>query len=128
MFVLLFADGTASYFLLEIDRGTIPLTRTRIAGTAAWRKNIEYKLRTYYEGWKAGRHLVHYGEHVKAFRVLTVTRSKKRVENMLDVLRKVTDGRGSNIFLFVGRENLVATDLLAVERTTGKGKLVRLAD
>ena len=77
LFALTFPDDTVAYFLLEIDRGTIPLTRTDVEGTAAWRKNIAYKFITYYEGWKAGRHLAHFGDHVKAFRVLTVTRSKK---------------------------------------------------
>src|SRR5207244_3949186 len=38
LFGLSFPDETASYFLLEIDRGTIPLRRTDTVGTAAWRK------------------------------------------------------------------------------------------
>jgi hypothetical protein len=45
-----------AYFVLEVDRGTIPLTRTDVRGTEAWRKSIAYKLATYREGWKAGRH------------------------------------------------------------------------
>jgi hypothetical protein len=128
LFGLLFSDDTAAYFLLEVDRGTIPLTRTDVEGTPAWHKNIAYKFATYYEGWKAGRHLAHYGERVKAFRVLTVTRSMRRVEHMLNVLREVTDGRGQNMFLFVDRETLSVSNPLSVEWTTGRGNTARLTD
>jgi hypothetical protein len=128
LFALLFADETASYFVLEVDRGTIPLTRTDVEGTPAWRKNIAYKFATYHQAWRIGRHLAQYGEHVKAFRVLTVTRSKKRVEHMLDVLREVTEGHGSNMFLFIDRETLAASDPLTLEWTTGKGRTVRLVE
>src|SRR5205085_601282 len=36
LFGIGFADGTASYFLLEIDRGTIPLRRSDVEGSTAW--------------------------------------------------------------------------------------------
>ena len=111
-----------------MDRGTVPLTRSDVEGTPAWRKNIAYKFAAYYEGWKAGRHLAHFGEHMKAFLVLFVTRSKKRMGHMLDLVRDVTDGRGSNIFLFNDQESLAASDPLSTYRTTGKGESVRLMD
>ena len=69
LFALRFADDTAAYFLLEIDRGTIPINRTDTDGSAAWRKNIAFKLATYYEGWRAERHVQQFG--VKQLRVLT---------------------------------------------------------
>src|SRR5437764_1080374 len=36
LFGLLFPEETAAYFVLEVDRGTIPLIRTHVAGTPAW--------------------------------------------------------------------------------------------
>lgn len=128
LFGLLFSNETAAYFLLEIDRGTIPLVRTEVEGTAAWRKNIAYKLATYWEGWRAGRHLAHYGEHVKAFRVLMVTSSKKRVDNMVEIQREVTGGRGSNMFLFIDRNTVLETDPLRAVWLNGKGTPTKLTD
>ncbi len=51
LFGLAFADGTASYFMLEIDRGTMPVVRK---GTN--RTSFARKLHVYYEGWKQKRH------------------------------------------------------------------------
>lgn len=126
LFGLLFPDETAAYFVLEVDRGTIPLIRTDVAGTPAWRKSITYKLATYWEGWKAGQHEKQFG--VKQVRVAMVTSSAERVCNMLSVVGEITEGRGSNFFLFIDREKLVASDPLGVEWTTGKGQSVRLVD
>jgi hypothetical protein len=42
--------------------------------------------------------------------------------NMVGAVLSITEGRGSNFFLFVDRETLVASGPLNVEWTTGKGK------
>ncbi|HEY1474010.1 MAG TPA: replication-relaxation family protein [Pseudolabrys sp.] len=125
-FALVFLDDTASYFLLEVDRGTIPLNRTDTEGSAAWRKNIRYKLVTYYDGWKVGRQIEQFG--IKQLRVLMLTTSAKRVENMLGVLDEITEGRGSNFFLFGHNGQLKGSDPLNMEWVSGKRKLVRLTD
>lgn len=52
-----------------------------------------------YAGWKQGRQVEQFG--VKQLRVLTVTNSEERVENMIDALRDITDGKGTNFFLLV---------------------------
>jgi protein involved in plasmid replication-relaxation len=126
LFGLQFPDETAAYFVLEVDRGTIPLVRTDVAGTPAWRKSISYKLSTYWEGWKAGQHSKQFG--VKQVRVAMVTSSAERVRNMLSVVDEITEGKGSNFFLFIDRETLGASNPLDVEWTTGKGEMVRLTD
>jgi hypothetical protein len=126
LFALTFPDDTAAYFLLEVDRGTIPIYRTDTEGTAAWRKNIRYKLATYYDGWKAGRHFDQFG--VKQVRVITITSSAKRVENMLAVIDEITEGRGSNFFLFADRTQLEMNNVLDALWTSGKGEMVRLVD
>lgn len=53
LFGLAFPDETAAYFLLEVDRGTIPNTRNPYGSN--WRKSIAYKLSTYWHGWLAGQ-------------------------------------------------------------------------
>jgi hypothetical protein len=124
LFGLVYPDETAAYFLLEVDRGTIPLIRTDVVGTPAWRKSISYKLSTYWEGWKTQRHVTQLG--VKQVRVAMVTNSAERVKNMLSVVDELTEGRGTNFFLFVDRDSLAASDPLSAEWTTGKGERIRL--
>jgi hypothetical protein len=126
LFGLVFPDETAAYFVLEVDRGTIPLIRTYVPGTPAWRKSISYKLSTYWEGWKAQQHVKQFG--VKQVRVAMVTSSPERVENMLDIVHELTEGHGTNFFLFTDRATLAGSDPLAVEWISGKGESVNLTD
>jgi hypothetical protein len=120
-FGLSFSDGTAAYFLLEFDRGTIPISRR-----GGDHRSIRRKLKTYHDGWRAQRHVEQFG--VKQMRVLTITNSPERVHNMVGAVRTITEGRGSNFFLFHDRATLGASDPLSVEWTTGKGERVRLTD
>ncbi|HTV27705.1 MAG TPA: replication-relaxation family protein [Xanthobacteraceae bacterium] len=121
LFALSFADGTAAYFMLEIDRGTIPIVRNSLD-----HRSIARKLATYWEGWKAKRHEVQFG--VKQMRVLFVTESADRVRHMLSAVDHVTGGKGSNFFLFIDRPTLAAAGPLEVEWISGKRAAVRLTD
>ena len=124
LFGLRFPDDTAAYFVLEVDRGTIPITRTDTAGSPAWRKNIAYKLATYYEGWKIGRHVTQFG--VKQMRVAMVTSSAARVKNMFAVADQITEGRGTSFFIFIDQDTLRSGNPLDAGWTTGKGDEVHL--
>jgi hypothetical protein len=62
------------------------------------------------------------------FRVATATTTPERVVKMLVALRTITDGRGSNMFLFTDETKLAAADPLAVEWVSGKGEVVRMTD
>ncbi|MCC6947012.1 MAG: replication-relaxation family protein [Bradyrhizobiaceae bacterium] len=121
LFGLLFSDDTAAYFLLEVDRGTMPVRRSRFDKTSFGRK-----LRVYWEAWKQGRHVEQFG--VKQLRVLTVTPGRERVAHMLDVVKELTDGKGSNFFLFAAAEQFADASPLDVEWTTGRGERVKLTD
>jgi hypothetical protein len=121
LFGLSFPDQTAAYFLLELDRGTIPISRS-----GEDHRSIRRKLKTYYDGWRAQRHIEQFD--VKQMRVLTVTSSPERVRHMVEAVRSISEGKGSNFFLFVDRERLAASDPLSVLWTTGKGELVRLTE
>jgi Replication-relaxation len=56
LFGLVFPDGTASYYLLEVDRGSMPVVRTQFDRTSYNRK-----LKVYWEAWKQNRHVEHFG-------------------------------------------------------------------
>jgi hypothetical protein len=126
LFGLRFADDSASYFMLEIDRGTIPILRSDGKGSSAWQKSITYKLATYWEGWKAGRHVEQFG--LKQMRVLMLTTSAERMKHMLGVVDELTQGRGSAFFLFGHAAQLRGADPLGVTWTSGRGQPVRLTD
>lgn len=121
LFGLQFSDDTAAYFLLELDRGTIPIVRS-----GPDHRSIRRKLKTYFDGWCADRHVRQFG--VKQVRVLTVTSSRERVHNMVKAVRSITEGRGSNFFLFIDREKLVSSNPLQAEWVSGKGEVTRLTD
>jgi hypothetical protein len=65
---------------------------------------------------------------LKNFRVLTVTTTKERVERMLSALDAITEGRGSNMFLFADQATLTAGNPLDLEWVSGKRETVRLTD
>jgi hypothetical protein len=126
LFGLHFADDSASYFMLEVDRGTIPITRSERKGSSAWQKSITYKLATYWEGWKAGRHVEQFG--LKQMRVVMLTNSEERMKHMLGVVNELTRGRGSAFFLFGHAAQLRGADPLVVTWINGRRELVGLID
>jgi hypothetical protein len=77
VFSLAFADRTRLNFALELDRGTMDIKSRQLVGKSSFRR----KLLGYYQLWKEGLHTSQWG--FKAFRVLTVTPSEKRIENRL---------------------------------------------
>jgi DNA-binding transcriptional ArsR family regulator len=122
LFGLRFNDESESYFMLEVDRGEMPVERF----TNTYRTYFAKKMLTYYEANRQQRHVHDLG--LENFRVLTVTTTPERAEKMLNALRTITDGRGSNMFLFADEAKLAADHPLSIEWVTGKGEFVRLAD
>ena len=104
--------------------GLVP--RKMRSGKRRMRTFYFHKLATYYHGWRQRRHVEQFG--VEQLRVLTVTTSEKRIETMLDAQREVTNGKGSDLFLFIDEAKLEFTDPLEAEWVTGKGNRVRLTD
>jgi Replication-relaxation len=122
LFGLRFDDESESYFMLEVDRGEMPVERY----TNTYRTYFAKKILTYYEANRQRRHVNDLG--LENFRVLTLTTTPERVERMLDAVQKITDGRGSNMFLFTDETKLVADHPLDVIWISGKGQEVRLTD
>jgi len=125
-FGLEFPDDTASYFMLEVDRGTIPVSRTDRQGTSAWRKSIQYKFATYWEGWKAKQHEKQFG--LKQMRVAMVTTGRERVAHMLEEVRSLTEGKGTGFFLFTDQQALAAASPISASWINGRGQEVTLLD
>jgi hypothetical protein len=107
-----------AYFFLEADRGTMPVMRKGLAQTSFLRKLLAYRAT-----WRQGLHRTHLG--IPNFRVLTVTTSRERVENLVEACRALSGG-GAGLFLFADRENLSSEDILVHEWVEGKGEIVRL--
>ncbi len=75
------------HFFLEADRSTMSL------------KRFWGKMRAYWEWWKQDRHRDKFD--ISRFRVLTITLSDARKDNLRDVARRADDlRRGSAMFLF----------------------------
>jgi hypothetical protein len=115
-------EGEESYFMYEKDRGEMPVTRYRNQYGTFFAK----KMATYLEASRQQKHVSELG--IPNFRVLVETTTPERVEQMIEAQRELTDGRGSNIFLFIDQETLLASDPLSASWMSGKRELVRVTD
>ncbi|MEM2915244.1 MAG: replication-relaxation family protein [Candidatus Bathyarchaeia archaeon] len=84
-------SGGTMHFFLEADRST--MTNARFLG----------KLRAYWLWWKQGGQK---GLGVDNFRVLTITKTRQRMENLVELARRVDDsGKSSYMFWFTTEDN-----------------------
>jgi hypothetical protein len=83
------------HYFLECDRGTMTT------------KRFLTKLRGYWQWWRSGRQEEVLG--IRNFRVLTVTATQERAENLLEVCRQVDAPRhrGLGMFLFASEQEYV---------------------
>lgn len=89
-----------AYFMVEIDRGTMPVTRRDIGQTSFARK-----LHSYADTFDRKLHLEQFG--IKNFRVLTITTSKERAETMKAAFRSEIAAKApSGLFLFMTKERV----------------------
>ena len=114
MFGIRFNDEEESYFALEIDRGEMPVQRYQ----DLYRTHYAKKMLTYYEASRQQRYLHDLG--INAVRVATVTTTPERAEQMLEALKRITDGRGSSMFLFTNELTLATSNPLDVEWSVAK--------
>jgi hypothetical protein len=120
LFSIAFDDQTRLNFALELDRGTMDIRSRQLIGKSSFRR----KLIGYWHLWQQRRHAETWG--FQSFRVLTVTPSEKRLNNMLAVQREVVGGTGSNLFLFTTPERLNTHGPLGPAWVSGKGEAVAL--
>jgi hypothetical protein len=102
-----------AYFFLEVDRGTMPVMRTRFAETSMWRKLVAY-----YQTAASGLQTEMFG--IKTFRVLVVTKSpeRRRRASLVEAAGKLPGLQG--IFLFAEEGELLAGDELAARWINGR--------
>jgi hypothetical protein len=111
-----------SYFLFERDRGEMPVHRRKSKDQTYYAK----KMLIYYEANGVGQHIRELG--IPNFRVATVTTTSQRVEQMIEAQIEVTNGRGSNMFVFIDEATLSGSNPLDAVWLTGKGEQIRLVD
>jgi len=119
VFGVRFSDGSRRCFMVEIDRGTMPVARSNIRQTSFARK-----MRVYLAAHAAGQHEQQFGW--KTFRVLAVTTDDLRLRSMQEELH-TNDSPGANLFFFVSRQKLVGADPLGSIWQDGLGRIVVLA-
>ena len=111
-----------SYFLFECDRGEMPVHRRKSKDQTYYAK----KMLIYYEANRTGEHIRELG--IPNFRMATVTTTPERVDQMIEAQQEITNGRGSNLFLFIDEASLAASNPLDVEWLSGKGERVKITD
>lgn len=121
VFALQLANGSRRNFMVEIDRGTMPITRADFAQTS-----FEKKMRAYLTAHAAKQHERQFGW--KNFRVLTATTDRDRIQSMKEALRglRVPRSLGAPLFLFSTFDDLRVGDPLAHEWDDGAGRAVQL--
>ena len=121
VFGLTLTDSSRHYFMVEIDRGTMPVSRSDFLQTS-----FERKMRAYLTAHAAKQHEKHFGW--KTFRVLTITTDHHRMQSMMEALRRlhVPHSSGAPLFYFTIRDELREADPLTHEWRDGNGRAVRL--
>jgi hypothetical protein len=121
VFGLVLPNGSRHCFMVEIDRGTMPIARSNILQTS-----FERKMRAYLNMHAAKQHERHFGW--KTFRVLTITTDHHRAQSIMHALRQLHVPRslGPSLFFFATRDELRASDPLTHMWQDGNGRDVRL--
>jgi DNA-binding Lrp family transcriptional regulator len=121
VFGLRFPDGSRRCFMVEIDRGTMPIARTDIRQTS-----LERKMRAYLTAHAAKLHEKHFGW--KTFRVLIVTTDEQRVHSSMEELRRirVAGSPGASLFFFTTRSQLYGVNPLSDVWQDGNSREARL--
>jgi hypothetical protein len=105
-----------TYFFLEADRGTMPVTRKGLGQTSFRRKLLGYR-----ETWRQGVHRTHLG--IPNFRVLTVTTSEERMRHLVAACRSSS---GQRLILFKNQCALGQGAVLNQGWVNGLGEIVHL--
>jgi hypothetical protein len=92
-------QGRLFYFILEADRGTMPLRRKNLRLSSIHRKALAYS-----QTRKAG--ILKDQFAIPGFQVAFVTKSKERLERMRETCRDALNGNPSSLFLFLTYDDL----------------------
>jgi len=96
-------QGGEMYFFLEADQSTMTNQRYLM------------KMKAYFQYWKQGKHKEKH--NIESFRVLTITKSEARKENLRKITKEADDRKvGSAMFLFTSEEHYNPTDPASILR------------
>ena len=113
-FAILYPDGRFRAFLVECDRGTMPVDRANLTQTSLKRKFLAYAAAK-----RADLHQRQFGW--KAFRVLLVTTNKQRADNVLATIRECVHEHGRGLFLIADRQSLATADIISYPWRDARG-------
>jgi hypothetical protein len=121
VFGLKFPDGSRRCFMVEIDRGTMPISRSAFRQTS-----VERKMCAYLTAQASKLHEQHFGW--KIFRVLVVTTDAQRLRSMQETLSKlqIPNSIGASLFFFSIGSGLVTRDPLSYIWRDGNNREHRL--
>jgi len=121
VFGLMFPDGSRRCFMVEIDRGTMSVSRSDVRQTS-----IERKLRAYLTAYAGKQHERQFGW--KSFRVLVVTTEDQRIRSVQEILRElhIPDSPGPSLFFLATRSALSMSGPLDHTWHDGSDREVRL--
>lgn len=121
VFGLLFSDGSRRCFMVEIDRGTMPISRADFRQTS-----FERKMQAYLAAHNQGQQAQQFGW--KTFRVLVVTTDQQRVRAMIETSQRLNAQQsvGPSLFLFSLADELQRSDPLTHLWVDGRGRATRL--
>lgn len=103
-----------AFFFLEADRGTMPVMRRGIARTSFYRKLLAYEAT-----WQQALHKRRFG--ISSFRVLTVTKSRKRLKSLVAVCQRSAAG-GARRYLFAHQADLACYGVAGRIWRNGRGE------
>jgi hypothetical protein len=118
-FAIQYPDGRFRAFLVECDRGTMPVDRANLQQTSLKRKFL-----TYTAAKRAELHQRHFAW--KAFRVLVITTNQQRADNVLATIHDSVHEHGRGLFLIADRQSLATADILAYPWRDARGQTCAL--
>lgn len=102
VFGLQYPDKSFRCFALEIDRNTMPLTRTNLDETSYLRKLLQYR-----EVISRGVYKMHFGMTATPMLLLTITTSAKHLDGIKSLLRDLAgENQWKRAFLFKAEPSL----------------------
>ncbi len=115
VFAVGYPDRRFRAFLVECDRGTMPVDRGNLMQTSLKRKFL-----TYTAAKHRGEHTRQYGW--KAFRVLVVTSTAQRADNILATIRECVHEHDRALFLVADRLSLATADIFSHPWRNARGQ------
>jgi hypothetical protein len=107
-------------YISECDRGTMPIKRNLRSGDFDLEKtSIARKFLAYIQAFNDNMHERQFGW--KAFRILFVTNTQQRADNMRKALQDLTTARNIRRIFYFATSDALATDVLAHQWIDGNG-------